>query len=245
MSIYSKLSSLLTAANNKTGESDTTLTDAVQTLIDGYGQGGGGTETEDNLVTGNFTTYTNDRVTSIRSQFFSRMSNLQSVSFANVTSMPGERHFDRSGISSVTMSSLPVTGSYMFNECQSLINIPRTSFPLATTINNNTFVNCQHLETADFPSANQINANAFSRCYLLAVLVLRANSVCSLANVNAFENTPIRGRNGMSGTIYIPKALYDHLGDGTSLDYEAATNWSTICGEGHCTFAAIEGSQYE
>lgn len=42
MSIYSKLSSLLTAANNKTGESDTTLTDAVQTLIDGYGQGGGG-----------------------------------------------------------------------------------------------------------------------------------------------------------------------------------------------------------
>jgi hypothetical protein len=36
------LSSLLTAANNKTGESDTTLTDAVQTLIDGYGQGGGG-----------------------------------------------------------------------------------------------------------------------------------------------------------------------------------------------------------
>lgn len=41
MSIYSKLSSLLTAANNKTGESDTTLTDAVQTLIDGYGQGGG------------------------------------------------------------------------------------------------------------------------------------------------------------------------------------------------------------
>jgi hypothetical protein len=37
------LNSLLTAANNKTGESDTTLTDAVQTLIDGYGQGGGGT----------------------------------------------------------------------------------------------------------------------------------------------------------------------------------------------------------
>ena len=42
MSIYSKLSALLTAANTKTGESDTTLTDAIQTLIDGYGQGGGG-----------------------------------------------------------------------------------------------------------------------------------------------------------------------------------------------------------
>ena len=42
MSIYSKLSALLSAANTKTGESDVTLTDAVQTLIDGYGGGGGG-----------------------------------------------------------------------------------------------------------------------------------------------------------------------------------------------------------
>lgn len=42
MSIKSKIQSLITAANAKTGESDTTLTDAVQTLVDGYGQGGGG-----------------------------------------------------------------------------------------------------------------------------------------------------------------------------------------------------------
>jgi len=40
MSIKSKIQSLITAANTKTGESDTTLTDAVQTLVDGYGQGG-------------------------------------------------------------------------------------------------------------------------------------------------------------------------------------------------------------
>lgn len=57
MSIYSKLSSLLTAANNKTGESDTTLTDAVQTLIDGYGQGGGGVPIE----TGTFTVATKSK----------------------------------------------------------------------------------------------------------------------------------------------------------------------------------------
>ena len=41
MTILQKIQSLLTAANTKTGESDATLTDAVQTLIDGYGQGGG------------------------------------------------------------------------------------------------------------------------------------------------------------------------------------------------------------
>lgn len=42
MTILQKIQSLLTAANTKTGESDATLTDAVQTLINGYGQGGSG-----------------------------------------------------------------------------------------------------------------------------------------------------------------------------------------------------------
>ena len=41
-SVKSKLQSLLTASNAKTGKSDTNLTDAVNTLIEGYGQGGGG-----------------------------------------------------------------------------------------------------------------------------------------------------------------------------------------------------------
>lgn len=55
MSIYSKLSALLSAANTKTGESDTTLTDAVQTLIDGYGGGGGGGTGASEIASGTFT----------------------------------------------------------------------------------------------------------------------------------------------------------------------------------------------
>lgn len=52
MSIKSKIQSLIAAANAKTGESDATLTDAVQTLVDGYGQGGGSTQfTFDNTIT--------------------------------------------------------------------------------------------------------------------------------------------------------------------------------------------------
>lgn len=53
MSILSKLQALLTAANTTTGESDTTLTDAMQNLIDGYGQGG------EVFQTGSFTPDTN------------------------------------------------------------------------------------------------------------------------------------------------------------------------------------------
>lgn len=41
MSVEGKLQAIIAAANTATGETDTTLTDAVQTLIDGFGQGGG------------------------------------------------------------------------------------------------------------------------------------------------------------------------------------------------------------
>lgn len=54
MTILQKIQSLLTAANTKTGESDATLTDAVQTLVDGYGQGGGGSG-ETLLASGTYT----------------------------------------------------------------------------------------------------------------------------------------------------------------------------------------------
>lgn len=40
--VKSKLQSLITASNAKTGKSDANLTDAVKTLLEGYGQGGGG-----------------------------------------------------------------------------------------------------------------------------------------------------------------------------------------------------------
>lgn len=41
MSVESKINSLITAANTKTGKTDANLTSAVQSLVDGYGGGGG------------------------------------------------------------------------------------------------------------------------------------------------------------------------------------------------------------
>lgn len=39
-SVKAKLQGLLSSANTKTGKNDPTLTDAVNTLVEGYGQGG-------------------------------------------------------------------------------------------------------------------------------------------------------------------------------------------------------------
>ena len=81
-------------------------------------------------------------------------------------------------------------------------------------------------------------------CPNVNVIILRQASVVTLQNANAFNSTPFAS-GGAGGTIYIPEALYNHLGDGTSNDYKAATNWAILDGYGTVTWAQIEGSQYE
>ena len=89
-----------------------------------------------------------------------------------------------------------------------------------------------------------IGGSCFLNTNTLKELILRADSVTPLGNLNSFNGTPFAS-GGSGGTIYIPKALYDHLGDGTALDYKSATNWSTMDGYGTITWAKIEGSYYE
>ena len=96
----------------------------------------------------------------------------------------------------------------------------------------------QKLELADIGYANSILANAFANCYKLRTLILRKTSaVCSLANVSGLLNTPMRGYNSLTGTVYVPNSLIS--------SYQTASNWSTLYNNGTVTFAKIEGSIYE
>ncbi len=105
----------------------------------------------------------------------------------------------------------------------------------------NIFNSCTNLEKADL-TIREIKNNVFYNCYKLDTLILRKPTIVSLAY--ALTNCSFaNGKEG--GTIYIPKTLYDHLGDGTSDDYQSATNWSTVYGYGTITWAKIEGSIYE
>lgn len=87
-------------------------------------------------------------------------------------------------------------------------------------------------------------ATSLYGCPNTSTIILRKTSRVSLSNVNAFNGTKF-ANGGAGGTIYIPKSLYDHLGDGTTDDYKAASNWSTVNGYGTITWAKIEGSAYE
>ena len=145
--------------------------------------------------------------------------------------------------------------------CKGLLTI---FLPKVTTNRNDTFSYCTALKTVvigsiggsgyafsydsaleivDLSTGN-IETSAFNRCSVLSKLILRSSVIQRLGGINAFNLTPFAS-GGAGGEIYIHKALYDHLGDGSSLDYKAATNWSTIDGYGTITWAQIEGSIYE
>ncbi len=202
---------------------------------------------EDNLaklVSNTLTSLNDNNITSIRKNAFNGATELLSISAPNALS-----------IGSGAIGDTPKLQSVFFPKVKSVANnsfegsgVPVIALPSIEGFNSSyTFRNNTALTTADFgPNITQIGASQiFSGDINFATLILRRGTgIVSLTNINNFNGTKFAS-GGSGGTIYIPKALYDHLGDGTALDYKAATNWSTIDGYGTITWAQIEGSQYE
>ena len=178
--------------------------------------GGGG----DNLpafLMGTLTEIDDDSVTSIRPYAFRSYSGMTSVKLHNATAFGTQAFY---GFGSATVLALPAAASWP----------PITS---------------SSIQTLDMgPNVGGINSGMIQNATNLAALIIRKTSLVSLANTSQFNGTKF-ANGSTGGTIYIPKVLYDHLGDGTALDYKAATNWSTIDGYGTITWAQIEGSYYE
>ena len=133
------------------------------------------------------------------------------------------------------------------NAFQGCWNLKEAHFPALTSVNTSgyCFNQCYELLVLDLGYLDTIRTNMMSQSSKLATIILRrSTAITALGSTNAF-NAGRFASGGAGGTIYIPKALYDHLGDGTSLDYQHATNWSTIYGYGTITWAKIEGSIYE
>lgn len=206
------------------GSSSVTANDTYDTtLISSFTvnvSGSSGTDYLAQLLTNTLTSYSNNDVTSVITRAFSDATNLTSVSLPNVTT----------------------TGQDAFSNTK----IEKLVFPKYTGTSNYAFRNMPYLTAIDILGGTQFSQQTFSYDANLKTIVIRKSSaIVAISNANAFNTSTPFASGGSGGTIYIPKALYDHLGDGTSLDYKAATNWSTINGYGTITWAKIEGSAYE
>ena len=194
---------------------------------------------------------TADNVTSLGGgnavSMFENCKNLETLHMESLTSVGNSQGFCR-GCSKLTTIYVPLLsdlGDASFNNCTSLVVVVLPS----ATASYRSFAGCTSLQKIDYGAKSgskvSFENNNFQNCRSLSEIILRNESrVTPLANTNVFTNSTFAS-SGTGGTIYIPKVLYDHLGDGSSLDYKAATNWSTIDGYGTITWAQIEGSQYE
>ena len=186
-----------------------------------------------------------------------------SLDLPNATTIPHRFCYECTGLTSLWAPNLQSGSGEIFGKTTSLtgsVFLPLMSLPSGAfqgsriscavykqTVNANSavFRDNPNLAVIDQLGSQALSGvNIFNGCSSLGTIILRSTSRVALGNVNNLTNTRFKS-GGAGGTIYIPKSLYDHLGDGTADDYKAAANWSTYDGYGTITWAKIEGSYYE
>lgn len=258
-----RLDALKQGIEAKTGETYANLTDGVNALIAGYGQGG-----EDDFVGIKYSDFDDyrgvPRVADASSLPTKKQANhggfpnLFSNTNANgnggwhvylrdvylpdgLAAIYSNMFYGCGGLTTIHGDLSEVKTIYQngFGLCYSITELP--PMPKATTIQANAFHTCRSLTKLDFPSATSILALAFVNCYSLKTLILRSETLCSLANTSAFN-----GCYHYSGTVnetYNPDGLFDghvYLPSVLVERYQTATNWAGLYANHPDIFRALE-----
>ena len=119
-------------------------------------------------------------------------------------------------ITDISDDTVTSVGANVFNNCAQLTSI---NLPSATSVGTNAFQYCSQLTSIDLPLVTSVGKNAFSNCGKLSCVIFRTETICTLSNANAFNDTPFAsGKAG--GTLLVPRSL--------TTEYPNATNWSSI-----------------
>ena len=223
---------LTTYANETSGADDRTLSDAVATLVAGYGQGGG--YTIDDIAGGAPTGAITITAAIIVKNAFSDKTGITSVSAPNCTNIYNNAFYGCSGITSISFPELTTVGTYVFQGCSGLTAV---AFPKLTSHGTTRMLaSCTNLVTADMGTATGIDSQFLYQSTKIRTLILRKSD--SVVTLNNWAVADLGGiySNPTSSTIYVPNALLSA--------YQSAAKWSSAYSAG-VTFTKIEGSIYE
>ena len=190
------------------------------------------------IISGTITELKDDVIVTIKTDQFYQQNNLTVVDFPNVSKLGNNAFYDCSKLESANLPNADSLEKYIasgsvFAKCMKLSSVNIRNF---TNLGQNFFYGCKQLAFIDLPKVVNIGNQCFAFCNILSVIILRSETVCTLASANALVLTPFAaGKAG--GTVYVPSALIT--------EYQNATNWSTLYAAGTCNFVAIEGSEYE
>lgn len=174
--------------------------------------------------------------TYIKAHSFRGSLKIISVDMPEATSIGGYAFYGAKNLAEVNFPKLQSVSSdgQIFYQCA----MESVVFPSLTSTGSTYFLrDCSDLLFADLPKVTSISSSAFNGCRSLTTLILRSQTMVTLANTNAFtncyrilgtKNTGYNPTGEKCGWIYVPSALKDQ--------YAQATNWSTFASQ----FRAIE-----
>lgn len=164
---------------------------------------------------------------------FAKCTELTSFSAPKMTRTSDFLLYGCTSLVELDVKELTDSGAQFARFCSSLRTVV---LPKMQVLYNACFSGCTSLETVDILGDNYIHAGVFGDDANFTTLIIRKNGVCTLQNINNFNNTPFAsGKSG--GTLYVPSAQI--------ASYQSASNWSTILGYANNQIKAIEGSIYE
>lgn len=153
-------------------------------------------------------------------QGFRGCSRLTELEFPVARRFQSEAFYGCTALTSAIAPNITYINTSALRNCTSL-NV--ANYPMADIIGQSAFYGCTILPSATIRANTQIAAQAFYNCYILHDLYITGTTLPSLANVNAFQNTPIE----MSGT-YADATARIHVRPEMVEAYASATNWSTF-----------------
>lgn len=181
------------------------------------------------------------KVTTIDTYAFQNCTALTIADCESVTMLNGSAFDTCSELVTFNAPNLETIGGSAFRQCRKLENIDLSNvttigqqglyrckigsrvFPKLQTLGNTGLAEIGLALYFDFHVLNSIGSGAFGTCTRLKTVIIRSETVCSLANSDAFKSTPFTnlsydGRYG--GKLVVPRAL--------TTEYSNDTNWSAV-----------------
>lgn len=170
----------------------------------------------DALVARTITEYENDVIESIGKYVFYNCTKMTRVETPNVKTIHDQAFSYCTALSSIDFPYVENVALQAFYECHSLASV---NAPNLLYLKGQVFRTCKALKRLELNNCTNIGSMCFFMSGL-TTLILGAPTVCTLANTNVFDSTPIKSG---TGYIYVPDDLVEA--------YKGATNWSTYASQ--------------
>jgi hypothetical protein len=233
-----RLAALRDKANAATGGSADTLAGAVDALIAGYGQGGGGGgEVLDALIDGKITEITSN-AKSIRPNAMNCCFKLKTANFPLSKKIENYAFQDCTEMVSINIPMVTGIGTSAFARCY---KVEKIVTPLLSSFTSGAFWQCFRLRLVNMGRMARLPKEAFRSCGSLRAVILPNETLVAMENIDAFRdayhyhgtvNGTYNPEGLMDGYVYIPRALV--------ASYQTATNWAALYATHPNVFRALE-----